>query len=281
MVYRPRRPTITDLESLRVWVEDELSSVENELNSQTKIIPTTAQSVAPTKPRVGMVAYADGSNWNPGNGAGTYYFNGSLWLPTGYNMVDTDTTLAANSDSFVASQKAVKAYVDSNYGKLLLSGALSGTSLALVLTSYIATFRQFDIIFTELGDSADGNFRVRCSTDGGSSYDSTGIYTYAYDYINDANTYNSAASKVATGCIVGWGSSNALYKSEIRVVASSLNSTSVWKKFHSQGIMGSAAVLYNLRGGGAYQSTTAVNALEFTSDAGGTLSGNYAVFGVK
>jgi hypothetical protein len=35
---------------------------------------------APPKPREGRVAYADGTNWNPGSGAGVYVYNGMSWV---------------------------------------------------------------------------------------------------------------------------------------------------------------------------------------------------------
>lgn len=36
-------------------------------------------NVAPTKPRAGMNALADGTNWNPGSGAGMYVYRGAAW----------------------------------------------------------------------------------------------------------------------------------------------------------------------------------------------------------
>lgn len=36
-------------------------------------------TVAPTKPRDGDIRYADGTTWNPGAGAGIYWFNGTVW----------------------------------------------------------------------------------------------------------------------------------------------------------------------------------------------------------
>lgn len=35
--------------------------------------------VAPSKPRQGDIRYADGTEWNPGSGAGLYYYDGSAW----------------------------------------------------------------------------------------------------------------------------------------------------------------------------------------------------------
>jgi len=36
-------------------------------------------TVAPAKPRDGDIRYADGVSWNPGAGAGIYWFNGTAW----------------------------------------------------------------------------------------------------------------------------------------------------------------------------------------------------------
>ncbi len=42
------------------------------------IAPTYAE---PTKKPDGLVAYADGTTWNPGSGAGTYQWRGGAWQP--------------------------------------------------------------------------------------------------------------------------------------------------------------------------------------------------------
>lgn len=44
------------------------------------------------------------------------------------SAIDTDTTLAANSDSKIASQKAIKAYVDGNAGKVFAAGIVTPTT---------------------------------------------------------------------------------------------------------------------------------------------------------
>jgi hypothetical protein len=33
----------------------------------------------PAKPRLGMVVYADGANWNPGSGEGLYIYKSGGW----------------------------------------------------------------------------------------------------------------------------------------------------------------------------------------------------------
>ncbi|KKN74537.1 hypothetical protein LCGC14_0389540 [marine sediment metagenome] len=37
----------------------------------------------PTKPRTGMIVLADGTNWNPGSGAGFYGYHSSSWNKLG------------------------------------------------------------------------------------------------------------------------------------------------------------------------------------------------------
>lgn len=34
----------------------------------------------PARPREGMIVYADGVEWNPGNGSGLYQYRGSVWV---------------------------------------------------------------------------------------------------------------------------------------------------------------------------------------------------------
>ncbi len=37
----------------------------------------------PSKPRTGMIVLADGTNWNPGSGAGFYGYHSSSWNKLG------------------------------------------------------------------------------------------------------------------------------------------------------------------------------------------------------
>jgi hypothetical protein len=67
----------TDPDQFRRYVEDELRKVSAAvaLLAAGRLEKTT---VAPSKPREGDVRLADGTNWNPGNGAGVYaYYNGA------------------------------------------------------------------------------------------------------------------------------------------------------------------------------------------------------------
>lgn len=67
---------VTDLAQ---WAYYEFNAVQAAFNS------TDAETIwnkVPPKPRRGTIAYADGTNWNPGFGEGPYYFDGTTWHPT-------------------------------------------------------------------------------------------------------------------------------------------------------------------------------------------------------
>lgn len=79
MAYRPSKPAINDVDQLRQWVEDELTAIQAEFAAQTLLIPLTQVHRAPSKPRAGMLVSADGTDWNPGAGAGIYEYRGGAW----------------------------------------------------------------------------------------------------------------------------------------------------------------------------------------------------------
>lgn len=62
-----------------------VEKVYQELSEIAGIIDTLIEGrlpinyVAPTRPREGQIAYADGTKWDPGRGKGYYEFNGTDW----------------------------------------------------------------------------------------------------------------------------------------------------------------------------------------------------------
>lgn len=73
-------PTVTPntSEELPTYVKKELNELSAVVNNQADghIDPV---HVAPNKPREGNIRYADGSDWNPGQGKGLYHFDGTVW----------------------------------------------------------------------------------------------------------------------------------------------------------------------------------------------------------
>ncbi len=61
-------------------LEDETRQLEQVLAGPTFPFMFLEQlNAAPDKPQNGMIAWADGTNWNPGSGEGIYAYHGSAW----------------------------------------------------------------------------------------------------------------------------------------------------------------------------------------------------------
>ena len=67
-----------DPKELASFLIAELGKIQDELNNATgkNILFLT---VAPAKPREGMLYGADGTHWNPGAGQGIYCYYGGVW----------------------------------------------------------------------------------------------------------------------------------------------------------------------------------------------------------
>ena len=75
--YAPSEPPTNDLTAM--YLREELFKISAVLNVLLDgQLPFT--TVAPIKPRDGMVKLADGTNWNPtGAGQGVYCYYGAAW----------------------------------------------------------------------------------------------------------------------------------------------------------------------------------------------------------
>lgn len=76
MAYIPRNVP-QDPAQLPGFFMAELENIARSIN--TPFATLEMLYVAPTRPRDGMVALADGTNWNPGSGAGFYGYRAGSW----------------------------------------------------------------------------------------------------------------------------------------------------------------------------------------------------------
>jgi len=77
MSYTPNPPP-SKLSVQAVW--DELSKIRDFVeNMEVDSIRLRVRNVAPSKPKEARIYYADGTNWNPGSGKGTYEYNGTTF----------------------------------------------------------------------------------------------------------------------------------------------------------------------------------------------------------
>lgn len=84
MPYTPKPPPRTkpEFQDLYDYIEQELQSISRELLGSSELeLRTTAKE--PVRPREGMIVQADGTDWDPGEGAGTYKYENGAWVKFG------------------------------------------------------------------------------------------------------------------------------------------------------------------------------------------------------
>lgn len=64
------------------WVQQELELIAKALN-RPSLVHLAESTVEPPKPRDGLVAFADGTEWDPGSGRGFYGYYSSAWVKLG------------------------------------------------------------------------------------------------------------------------------------------------------------------------------------------------------
>ena len=65
---------------VREFLRQELEAIASDLTNGPEALKLRKLFVAPPKPRDGMVVLADGTQWNPGSGAGFYGYNAGSWV---------------------------------------------------------------------------------------------------------------------------------------------------------------------------------------------------------
>lgn len=74
-------PAVSNVQELLDYVTREFQNLQETLNSEVLELKTSYK--APTKLRDGMIVLADGTQWNPGSGAGYYGYYGASWRKLG------------------------------------------------------------------------------------------------------------------------------------------------------------------------------------------------------
>lgn len=77
-MYEPKQPPSSD--PVATWMMGELLAIARILSEGQDYIRHPQQFKAPSKPREGDLANADGTSWNPGGGAGLYQYLGGAWV---------------------------------------------------------------------------------------------------------------------------------------------------------------------------------------------------------
>ena len=62
------------------WVRRELDRISQATRGAGPYLQLQPLAEAPDRPRTGMIVFANGTNWDPGSGAGVYVYSGSAWV---------------------------------------------------------------------------------------------------------------------------------------------------------------------------------------------------------
>jgi hypothetical protein len=187
------------------------------------------------------------------------------------NVVDTDGTLAANSDTRLASQKAVKTYVDASAAAVgltqIATWTFSGAIAAVEFDDIPATYSSLYISFSAVSfASAGSEMRLRISTDNGVSYNSAS---------GDYYTGGTAGTGIALTTAIG--ASGDTFKGAICIHAYG----SVARKLFSSVTISSDAADGLGIGIGMIEATAAINSIQFTGDGGSNFdAGTITVYGM-
>ncbi len=77
-IYTPGIPPV-DPKDLPAFLLQEFNSIRRAMNEADEFHALTPLAVEPSKQFDGMEVLADGTNWDPGSGAGRYYYLNSAW----------------------------------------------------------------------------------------------------------------------------------------------------------------------------------------------------------
>ena len=78
--YVPKTTPLNTPPGLRDWLASELRRIANRLSEpESEIYTLVPLAAEPERIANGMLVYADGTNWNPGSGAGIYARESGAW----------------------------------------------------------------------------------------------------------------------------------------------------------------------------------------------------------
>lgn len=219
----------------------------------------------------------------------------SLILPGGANITTADgdtaqfTSLGSGNWKCDWYSKANGQAVAGGVPALVLLATASASSVATVdFTSLIdSTYDEYEVHLQNVRGASASDLRMRVSTNGGSSFDSSSIYTLAsiftsnvsagpnaisnvsyaqFDISAQDNVSNTAANGGATGVIrFAQPSSGTIHKHFL------------WELLYATATPGAGRVA----AAGTWQSTTAINALRFYFGSGNIASGLFKLYGVS
>lgn len=114
-------------ENIAAYLQQELAAISREM-SETQTVELRTLHAAPLKPREGMIVSADGTDWDPGSGKGSYSYQSGAWVFLGAQSQDLSGYLT-KVDNLASVADAATA-LSNLAGAPLASPALTGNPTA-------------------------------------------------------------------------------------------------------------------------------------------------------
>jgi microcystin-dependent protein len=164
------------------------TAIQQAANRSEPYTQLDARAAAPERLEDGMVAYADGTNWNPGSGAGPYMYVGSAWV-------------AMFAQAYPVGGIFISA-VSTNPATLLGYGTWTAFGAGRVLVG----LDSGDVDFDTDGETGGAKTVAAVGTVSSHTHTYTDVPNHTHPLTSDAGTTSSAsgthiltASNIATG----------------------------------------------------------------------------------
>jgi hypothetical protein len=192
MSYKPSFSQSLTLDGLKRWISSEFVRISNALvtsSQKTKLEIATAE---PAKPQTGEVVLADGTDWNPSNGRGLYYYDagwqqvGSGGSGTEVNDLTTSVTWANVPDANITASSVTQH-----------QSALSITESQISdLGTYLTSHQDISGKANKSGDTFTGDVSVSGTNnlDVGQNHSVTGDRNVVNGYDNTVSGSNNNVS---------------------------------------------------------------------------------------
>lgn len=167
-------------------------------------------------------------------------------------------------------------------------------STVVFTSGFTSTYNSWRVVITNLIMLQGGgtSLVLNMSTNGGSSYDSGTNYAWTQRWFDSDNNQNSNQGKSGTATSIqllnpipetGTATSNAGFNIDL----SNFISTTRYKTIYGIGSIiytnagdSPTLVCVDQRTAGSYNSTSAVNAIQFSATAGGNITGTFTLYGI-
>ncbi len=161
-MYAPLFPPFgTDAAGWQGFVFEELNRISRAQYDPRDILSFNALAAAPSRPRIGMVAYANGINWNPGRGAGLYFYS------TEWNSV---VSVGSGGTVTQATNKATGVTLNKQTGEITLNNAAlaAGTVVSFTLTNSAITAKDV-LVLNHVSGGTLGEYGLNAACAAGSA----------------------------------------------------------------------------------------------------------------